>query len=88
MLYILGLIILLLIFSLKFKEGYLNYQDLPIKGSINNCSQIYADNFKKISKSGKVIQPYGYTKYRLFDISRFIKIKEPLPIEPDFFYKY
>ena len=85
MLYILYLIILLYLFSYTLKEGYLNYQELTYKGSLENCPQIHANNLIKINNSEKIIQPYGYTKYKIFDLSRFIKTKEPLPNDPDFF---
>ena len=88
MLYILCLIILLYLFSYTFKEGYLNYQDLSIKSSENNCPQIHTDNYQKILMNKQMIQPFGYTKYKIFDISRFIKTEEPLPTDPDFLYNY
>ena len=85
MLYILGLIILLFIFSHIFKEGYLNYQELSYKGSVNNCPQIHADNYQKISMNTQTIQPFGYTKNDLFHMTRFIKTDVPLPTDPDLF---
>jgi len=85
MLYILGLIILLCLFSYKLKEGYLNYQETSYKGSSNNCPQIHADNYQKIKNSRQMIQPFGYTKNELFHATRFIKTDVPLPTDPDFF---
>tara|TARA_B100001094_G_scaffold34139_1_gene28383 strand:- start:500 stop:766 length:267 start_codon:yes stop_codon:yes gene_type:complete len=88
MLYILCLIIILYLFSYTFKEGYLNYQELSYKGSLKNCPQIHAENLNKLLESERIVQPFGYTKYRIFDITRFRKTDKPIPIEPDFFYKY
>lgn len=88
MLYILCLIILLYLFSYTFKEGYLNYQELTYKGSLKNCPQIHAENLNKLLESERIVQPFGYTKYKIFDISRFIKTEEPLPTDPDFLYNY
>ena len=90
MIYILGLIILLYVFSIIFKEGYLNYQDLSIKdlsikGSLNNCPQIHADNYKKILMNKQMIQPFGYTRNELFHMTRFLKTDIPLPTDPDLF---
>ena len=88
MLYILCLIILLYLFSYTFKEGYLNYLELTYKGSLKNCPQIHAENLNKLLESERIVQPFGYTKYKIFDISRFIKTEEPLPTDPDFLYNY
>jgi hypothetical protein len=85
MIYILGLIILLYVFSHKFKEPYINYQELNIKGSLNNCPQIHADNYKKILMNKQMIQPFGYTKNDLFHMTRFLKTDIPLPTDPDLF---
>lgn len=85
MFYIVGLIILLYIFSHTLKEGYLNYQDLSIKISENNCPQIHADNYQKILMNKQMIQPFGYTKNDLFHMTRFMKTDIPLPTDPDLF---
>ena len=85
MLYILGLIILLLIFSHIFKEGYLNYEELSYKGSVKNCPQIHANNLNKLLKSERMVQPFGYTKSRLIDITRFLKSDKPFPVDPDLY---
>ena len=85
MFWIVGLLILLCIFT-QLKEGYLNYQDLSIKGSVNNCPQIHASNYQKITKNSKqMIQPFGYTKNEYLHATRFIKTDVPLPTDPDFF---
>ena len=85
MIYILGLIILLCLFSYKLKEPYINYQEISYKGSSNNCPQTHADNYQKIKNSRQMIQPFGYTKNELFDMTRFIETDIPLPTDPDFF---
>ena len=85
MLYIVGLIILLCIFSYTLKEGYLNYQELSYKGSSNNCPQMHADNYQILKNSYQTIQPFGYTKNDLFHMTRFIKTDVPLPTDPDLF---
>ena len=85
MLYIVGLLILLSVFSYTLKEGYLNYQELSYKGSEKNCPQIHADNYQKILMNKQTIQPFGYTKNDLFHITRFIKTDVPLPTDPDLF---
>ena len=90
MIYILGLIILLCVFSNIFKEGYINYQELNNKGSLNkgslnNCPQIHADNYQKILMNKQMIQPFGYTKNELFHMTRFLKTDIPLPTDPDLF---
>jgi len=85
MFYIVVLIILLYIFSRTLKEGYLNYQDLSIKSSENNCPQIHTDNYQKILMNKQMIQPFGYTKNDLFHMTRFMKTDIPLPTDPDLF---
>ena len=85
MIYIVGLIILLCLFSYTLKEGYLNYQELSYKGSPNNCPQMHADNYQKILMNTQTIQPFGYTKNDLFHMTRFIKTDVPLPTDPDLF---
>ena len=85
MIYILGLIILLCVFSNIFKEGYINYQELNNKGPLNNCPQIHADNYQKILMNKQMIQPFGYTKNELFHMTRFLKTDIPLPTDPDLF---
>jgi len=85
MIYIFGLIILLYLFGISLKEGYLNYQEISYKGSPNNCPQIHANNYQKIKNSRQTIQPFGYTKNELFHGTRFIKTDVPLPTDPDFF---
>ena len=85
MIYILGLIILLYVFSIIFKEGYLNYQEVNNKGSLNNYPQIHADNYQKILMNKQMIQPFGYTRNELFHMTRFLKTDIPLPTDPDLF---
>ena len=85
MLYIVGLIILLFIFSYTLKEVYLNYQELFENISEKNCPQIHADNYQKILMNTQTIQPFGYTKNDLFHMTRFIKTDVPLPTDPDLF---
>ena len=58
MLYIVGLIILLCIFSYTLKEGYLNYQELSYKCSKDNCPQIHADNYQKIVMNKQLTLQY------------------------------
>ena len=38
-----------------------------------------------IKSAYQIIQPFGYTKNELFDMTRFIKTDIPLPTDPDFF---
>tara|TARA_B110000967_G_scaffold205295_2_gene249542 strand:- start:800 stop:1063 length:264 start_codon:yes stop_codon:yes gene_type:complete len=74
---------LCLIYS--FKEGYINHTELPLPVEDVNCPQIHADNYKKIGNSMRTIQPFGYTKNELFDMTRFTETDIPLPTDPDFF---
>jgi len=39
----------------------------------------------KIKSAYQMIQPFGYTKNELFDMTRFIETDIPLPTDPDFF---
>ena len=88
MFWIVGLLILLCIFT-QLKEGYLNYQDLSAHANQdsqeNNCPQIHASNYQKITKNRQMIQPFGYTKNEYLHATRFIKTDVPLPTDPDFF---
>jgi len=53
-------------------ESYGDQQDLKGKGSI-------------IESAYQMIQPFGYTKNELFDMTRLIETDIPLPTDPDFF---
>jgi len=79
--------VLLVIFLavISFKEGYLNYQEIPLSKSTDNCPQTHANNYQVIKNSRQMMQPFGYTKNELFDMTRFIKTDIPLPTDPDFF---
>jgi len=79
-----GLIIFLLIIS-SFKEGYLNFTEIPLLAKDKNCPQMHANNYQLIKNSYQMIQPFGYTKNELFDMTRFIETDIPLPTDPDFF---
>ena len=67
------------------KENYINYQDISFQGVDHNCPQIHADNYTELTNSYQMIQPFGYTKNELFDMTRFLKTDVPLPTDPDFF---
>lgn len=69
----------------SFKEGYLNYHELPLPSKEQNCPQIHANNYQTIRNSYQMIQPFGYTKNDLFDMTRFTETDIPLPTDPDFF---
>jgi hypothetical protein len=53
-------------------ESYPDQQDLKDKTS--NTKSVY-----------QMIQPFGYTKNELFDMTRLIETDIPLPTDPDFF---
>ena len=77
--------LLFLLIMTSFKEGYLNYQDSSFRGVEKNCPQLHAKNYQIINNAYQMIQPFGYTKNTLFDITRFIETDIPLPTDPDFF---
>jgi len=83
------LVIFLAMISFKKKvfirEPYLNFTELPLPKKEENCPQIHANNYRVIKNSKQMIQPFGYTKNELFDMTRFIKTDIPLPTDPDFF---
>jgi len=78
-------LLVLFIVMISFKEGYLNYQEIPLSKSTDNCPQTHANNYQVIKNSRQMMQPFGYTKNELFDMTRFIKTDIPLPTDPDFF---
>ena len=67
------------------REGYTNYRSLANKPASQNCPQEHANSFEKLAQNYQTIQPFGYTKNVLFDITRFVKTDIPLPVDPDFF---
>ena len=81
------LVIICICFKLKKntinKELYTNYEKYEPK--IKNCAKKYENNYTKIKNSYQLIQPFGYTKNELFDNTRFIDVKIPLPTDPDLF---
>ena len=82
--YLLILIILLFLVCMN-KEGYINHLDLSYEGSEKNCPLMHAQNYPKVLESYQTIQPFGYTKNELFDMTRFIQTDIPMPTDPDFF---
>lgn len=88
---IIYLLIILLIICICFKlnqkstikEKYTNYQNYEQK--IKTCTKKYENNYNKVINSYQLIQPFGYTKNELFDNTRFIDVKIPLPTDPDLF---
>lgn len=78
-------ILVLFIVMISVNEGYLNYQEIPLPRKEENCPQKHANNYQVIKNSKQMIQPFGYTKNELFDMTRFIKTDVPLPTDPDFF---
>ena len=79
------LIFLFILILLNLNEGYLNYQELSYKGDKKNCPQLHANNYKKISNSNQVYQPFGYIKNEYLDKLRYYETDQPLPVDPDFF---
>ena len=79
------LIFILFLLFMTTKEGYINYQEISFQGIEQNCPQIHADNSQILKSSYQMIQPFGYTKNELFDMTRFIETDIPLPTDPDFF---
>ena len=67
------------------REGYTNYRELSYGAAEQNCPQEHANSFQKLKTNYQTIQPFGYTRNELFDITRFIKTDIPLPVDPDFF---
>jgi len=57
----------------------------------NNIWESYSDSVNLKEKTSQtqsayqMIQPFGYTKNELFDMTRLIKTDIPLPTDPDFF---
>ena len=45
------------------------------------------DKTSQTKSAYQMIQPFGYTKNELFDMTRLIETNIPLPTDPDFFYK-
>jgi len=62
-------------------DSYTNYIEYPIQ----DCPKNYNEIFQKIKEYPKTIQPFGYTDREYFDNTRFIRTKEPLPVNADFF---
>ncbi len=111
------LLLLFLVIMTGFKEGYLNFTELPYKSKEKNCPQAHVHNYNSIVNRDKLkeffkennlwesysdsvdlkdkmsqtksayqmIQPFGYTKNELFDMTRLIDVSVPLPTDPDFF---
>ena len=46
---------------------------------------MHAQNNPKVQESYQTIQPFGYTRNELFDMTRFIQTDIPMPTDPDFF---
>ena len=69
------------------------YYVLPPKSLSNSdeytnlsiCSKTYPDNLNKMMKMKSMGQYTGYTKNKYIDRIRFVKQKDPLPVNPDFF---
>ena len=111
------LLLLFLLIMTCFKEGYLNYTDIPYETKEKNCPQKHVHNYNRLVNRDKMkdffkeenlwesysdsidlkdktsktqsayqmIQPFGYTKNELFDMTRLIETDIPLPTDPDFF---
>ena len=111
------LLLLFLLIMTGFKEGYLNFTELPYEAKKKNCPQAHVQNYNSIVNRDKLkeffkennlwesysdrmnlkdkmsqtksayqmIQPFGYTKNELFDMTRLIETDIPLPTDPDFF---
>ena len=77
------LIVLFLVLNRKQISNYTNYIDYT--KPFLNCSNIYEQNYEKIQRLPKTIQPFGYTDNEYLDKTRFIQTTEPLPVDPDFF---
>ncbi len=82
--YLLILIILLFLVCIN-KEGYINYLDLSYEATEKNCPLMHAKNYQTVQDTYQTIQPFGYTKNELFDMTRFIQTDIPMPTDPDFF---
>ena len=82
--YLLIIIILLFLVCMN-KEGYINYLELSYEGSEKDCSLMHAKNYQTVQETYQMIQPFGYTKNELFDMTRFIQTDIPIPTDPDFF---
>lgn len=111
------LLLLFLLIMTGFKEGYLNFTELPYESKKKNCPQAHVKNYNSIVNRDKMkeffkennlwesysdrvdlkdkmsqtqsayqmIQPFGYTKNELFDMTRLAETDIPLPTDPDFF---
>ena len=82
--YLLIVIILLFVVCMN-KEGYINYLDLSYGATEKNCPLMHAKNYQTVQDTYQTIQPFGYTKNELFDMTRFIQTDIPMPTDPDFF---
>ena len=78
MYYFLLLILFLLVMS-YFREGYLNYEELSLKGVKKNCPQIHANNFNRIVSPDRLEQFFGDYASEFSDIDP--KKKEPEKID-------
>ena len=74
-------------FSAGSKESYQNYQEYDKIGEsyLLNCPEQYEIGMGQLSKRPQTIQPFGYTKSQVFDMTRFIVTDIPIPVDPDFF---
>ena len=76
------LLILLILYLNRDKiDNYQNYIDYPIK----DCPKNYSQRLQQIKEFPQTIQPFGYTDREYFDKIRFVKTKDPLPVNADFF---
>jgi len=80
------IIILLLLGCKKNKEisSYVNYEKMH-ENPILNCPEQYEIGMGELSQRPQTIQPFGYTKSHVFDMTRFIVTDIPIPVDPDFF---
>ena len=74
------LILSLILICKNNKSGYINYGEL-YDNPILNCPEQYEIGIGQLSKKKTLIQPFGYTKNYLFDITRF---KDPTTQSMDF----
>ena len=79
-------IVIFMILCLNKRQisNYVNYDKLH-ENPLLNCPEQYEIGMGELGKRFQTIQPFGYTKHQIFDMTRFIETDIPLPVDPDFF---
>ena len=83
--FMIGIVIFMILCLNKRQiSNYVNYDKLH-ENPLLNCPEQYEIGMGELGKRFQTIQPFGYTKHQIFDMTRFIETDIPLPVDPDFF---